>query len=140
LKARADFAAENVKSDCTPPVGDAALLTNTANNGPASAQTNPTLEQVPPPDTAPAWSLVTSLARTPGYRWPLYRYLQAAHVAGKPCPKAQDVLDAWKLKPPAGLRVIEISGRDELEYTLDHGGLKTADLKAIQSAIKGLLV
>jgi len=96
---------------------------------------------VPAPlTTAPTWSLTTSLTRTPGYRWPLFQFLQAAHVAGKPQPKAQDVLDAWKLDPPHGLRVIKSGRRDALEFSLDHGGKKTADLKAIQSAIDGLIV
>jgi hypothetical protein len=90
--------------------------------------------------TASAWSLITSLGRTPGYRWPLYQFLQAAHIAGKPCPKAQDVLVAWQLNPPAGVRVIQSGRRDELEYELTHGGKKTADLRAIQTAISGLVV
>ena len=93
-----------------------------------------------PLTSAPTWSLITSLARTPGYRWPLYQFLQAAHIAGKPCPKAQDVLDAWRINLPAGLSVIQVGRRDALKYKLDHGSTKTADLKAIQSAIKGLLV
>ncbi len=88
----------------------------------------------------PVWSLITSLARTPGYRWPLYQFLQAAHIAGKPCPKAQDVLDAWKLNPPPGLRVVESGRRDALEYALNHGGPKTAELKSIQTAIDRLIV
>jgi hypothetical protein len=111
-----------------------------------TAQTAPTLASVvpasggPAQQPAPAWGLITSLTRTPGYRWPLYQFLQAAHVAGKPCPKAQDVLDAWTLEPPPGLRVIQSGRRDELEYELTHGGKKTADLRAIQAAISGLVV
>lgn len=113
-----------------PPVADTALPVPVvaASDGPA------------PLTTAPAWSLKTPPARTPGYRWPLYQFLQAAHVAGKPCPKAQDVLDGWKLNPPHGLRVIQCGRRDALKYELIHGGEKTADLRAIQATIKGLIV
>ena len=93
-----------------------------------------------PVTPATAWSLITSLARIPGYRWPLHQFLQAEHVAGKSCPKAQDVLNVWKLKPPPGLRVIQSGRHDELEFELSHGGKKTADLRAIQTAINGLVV
>lgn len=90
--------------------------------------------------TAPAWALITSLERTPGYRWPLYQFLREAHVAGKPCPKAQEVLDAWKLNPPSGLAVIKKGRIDLLEYERFEGGKKTADSRAIQASIKGLTV
>lgn len=93
-----------------------------------------------PLTTAPAWSLITSPARTPGYRWALYRFLQAEHVAGKPCPKAQDVLDAWKLNPPLDMAVVQVGRFSALEYQLDHGSKKKADLKAVQAAIRGLIV
>lgn len=90
--------------------------------------------------TALAWSLKTSLERTPGYRWPLIQFLRETHVAGKPCPKAQEVLDDWKLSPPSGLKVIKSGRCDALEYELMHGGKKTADLKAIQAAINDLVI
>lgn len=93
-----------------------------------------------PLTTESAWSPITSLARTPGYRWPLYEFLKAAHTARQPCPKAQDVLNAWKLKPPPGMRVLCIGRRDVLNYQLEHGGEKNADLKAVQAAIRGLIV
>lgn len=93
-----------------------------------------------PLNIAPAWSLKTSLERTPGYRWPLYQFLKAAHAAGKLPPKAQDVLDAWKSNPPPGLSVIQAGRSDVLEYQLNHGAKKCAELKAIQSAIAGLIV
>ena len=94
----------------------------------------------PAKPAAPAWGLITSPERTPGYRWPLYQFLRKAHVAGEPCPKAQAVLDAWKLNPPSGLKVIRSGRCDALEYELAHGGKKTADLKAIQAAIKDLVI
>ena len=92
------------------------------------------------PAAAPTWSLRTSIERTPGYRWPLYQFLKDAYVTGKPCPKAQDVLDAWKLNPPFGLKVIKSGRRDALEYELIYGGKKTVDAKAIQASISGLTV
>lgn len=110
--------------------------TQTATTAPmANANDAPALST-----TAPAWSLITSLTRTPGYRWPLYQFLKNAHAAGQPCPTAQDVLDAWKLKPLPGMSVIRVGRYEKLEYQLEHGGKKNADLKAVQAAIKGLIV
>ena len=88
----------------------------------------------PPPEVE--WNLVRP-KRYPGYRKPLYDFLKAAHAAGEPCPKAREVIDAWKLKPPR--EVPEVMA-DELKYYDVNGDTKTADLKAIQQAIKGLLV
>lgn len=83
----------------------------------------------------PAWSLITSLARSPGYRWPLYQFLKAAHAAGKPCPKAREVLEGWKSNTPPELEVMT----DGVKYSDAQGSTKEADLKAIQQSIKGLL-
>ena len=94
----------------------------------------------PAKPAAPAWSVKTSIKRWPGYRLPLCKFLQAAYVAGELCPKAQDVLNAWKLAPPQRLRVIASYRHDELEFELDHGQKKTADLKAIQAAINALII
>jgi hypothetical protein len=88
---------------------------------------------------APTWKLIPPPLRTPGYRWPLYEFLQAAHVAGRPCPKAQHVLDAWKLNPPERMNVIHKNRRDLLEYELENGNKKVADLKAIQATIGALI-
>ena len=88
----------------------------------------------------PDWCLITLPNRLPGYRWPLYDFLKKAHVAGKPCPKAKHVLDAWKLDPPQGMKVSQKGRRDLLEYELETGDKKTADLKAIQAAIDALIV
>ena len=85
------------------------------------------------------WSLKPSIQRTPGYRWPLYEFLRTAHTAGQFCPKAQHVLDAWKLAPPCGLSVIQLPTRDELEYELETGKKKRANVKGIQAVIKDLL-
>lgn len=90
---------------------------------------------VKPESGARAWSLEPTPSRMPGYRWPLYQVLKAAHVAGEPCPKARQVLDAWKLKPPPELKVMP----DSVQFNDGVGNPKEADLKAIQQSIKGLL-
>ena len=93
----------------------------------------------PAPLTAPAWSLIPTPARLPGYRWPLYQFLKEEHTANKPCPKAQYVLDAWKSKPPHGLKVVQVSRHNELEYEIQTGTTKRATAKQIQSVINDLL-
>lgn len=85
--------------------------------------------------TAPAWSLITTLQRAPGYRWPLYQALKEALTAGRPCPKAREVLEAWKQNTPPELEVMT----DGVKYSDSKGNTKEADLKAIQQAIKGLI-
>ena len=110
---------------------------NTQRATPAPVET---ASDAPAKPAAPEWSLKTSIKKWPGYRLPLHQFLKDAYVAGKPCPKAQDVLDAWKLNPPHGFKVIKSGRHDELEYELNHGHKKTADLKAIQAAIDGLVI
>lgn len=87
----------------------------------------------------PAWRLKSKPVRMPGYRWYLYQFLQASHAAGKPCPKAKTVLDAWKLYPMPTLNVITKGRSVVLEYELENGSKKTADLKAVQAAIDVLM-
>ena len=77
----------------------------------------------------------TQPVRFPGYRKPLHDYVLAQHKAGKPYPKAREVLDSWKLKPPS--EVPEVMN-DGLKYFDQKGNTKTADLKSIQQAIKSL--
>lgn len=79
------------------------------------------------------WSL-KPIERAPGYRWPLYQVLKAAHIAGQPRPKARDVLETWKLKPPPDVQVMP----DGVKYNDGLGNPKEADLKAIGQSIKGL--
>lgn len=90
---------------------------------------------VKPAEGGPGWSLKSSLERAPGYRWPLYQVLKAAHIAGQPRPKARDVLNIWELKPPPDVQVMP----DGVKYNDGLGNPKEANLKAIQQAIKGLL-
>ena len=83
----------------------------------------------------PGWSLKTAIQRYPSYRWPLCQFLKAAHMAGQPCPKARDVVDAWASKPPPNVQVMS----DGIKYDSGSGKKKEADLKAIQQAIEYLL-
>ncbi|TSA14893.1 MAG: hypothetical protein D4R79_02345 [Comamonadaceae bacterium] len=94
---------------------------------------------VTPETGTPAWSLKPTPERLPGYRWPLYQFLKEAHTAGKKCPKAQHVLDAWKLSTPMELKVIQVSRSNELEYEIQTGTKKRATVKQIQAVIKDLL-
>ena len=94
---------------------------------------------VEPDKVEPVWRLKTSIKRLPGYRWQTYQALQDAHIAGQPCPKAQHLLDTWKLAPPNGLKVIQLPRRDELEYELETGEKKRTTVKQIQAVIQGLL-
>ncbi len=81
-----------------------------------------------------AWNLVRP-KRLPGYRKSLFDFLRAAQMAGKSCPSARDVLDAWKTNPPFDVQVMA----DSIKYNNGMGTLKEANLKAIQQAIKALL-
>lgn len=92
------------------------------------------------PGDAPTWALIAPPDRMPGYRWQLYQFLKAAHDAKEPYPKAEQVIEAWKSKPPPGLQVIQKGRNESLQYELAHGGKKEAHKKAIQSAIKDLVV
>ena len=85
-------------------------------------------------DSAPdgvSWTLVKP-QRFQGYSKPLYDLLGAAHAAGRPCPTARDVLDAWKIKLP-----LEVAGfmGDGLQFFDAKGNTKPADLKAISKVI-----
>lgn len=93
-----------------------------------------------PASDGPAWQLKPPPKKMPGYRWPLYQFLKSAHGASERKPKALEVLSAWKLNPPAGIRVIEKGQTLNLEYTLTTGGKKIADLKAVQQVIDALIV
>lgn len=92
------------------------------------------------PVTIKPWKLKPVPNRLPGYRWPLYQFLKAAHDGGMACPTASDVLAAWAANPPPGM-LVELSGehRDELQYKTAEGVRKWAKRKQIQGAINGLL-
>lgn len=83
---------------------------------------------------SPIWAVIKP-QRFPGYRAPLYRFLSDAHRAGKSCPKAREVLDAWReSKPPEIEQVLS----DGVNYYDSEGNVKAADLNAIRQAIKRL--
>ncbi|MFZ2387384.1 MAG: hypothetical protein WAW69_06220 [Polaromonas sp.] len=137
LKPLAEPVAINSSTPCNPP--QPARPEDTSRNR-AQLQAVPVAAGsasggVKPAEGGPGWSLKSSLERAPGYRWPLYQVLKAAHIAGKPRPKARDVLNIWELKPPPDVQVMP----DGVKYNDGLGNPKEANLKAIQQAIKGLL-
>lgn len=87
------------------------------------------------PANGPGWVLVKP-DRYPGYRKPLYDFLKAAHSAGESCPKARDVLDAWKNQPPPDVSEVMTDG---MKYYDSKGDTKPVGLKAIQQSINGLV-
>jgi hypothetical protein len=89
-----------------------------------------------PAIAVPSWSPITSLQRASGYRWPLYQFLKAAHAAGKPIPKARDVLDKWRENPPPDVATVTDNG---LKYYDAKGNTKPADLEAIRKAIDRMI-
>jgi|GEM_PF-6340740 len=97
----------------------------------------PSMVPVIPPEPVkaasdgPVWHL-TEPKRYQGYGKPLYDLLKAAHIARQPCPKARDVLDAWKKNPPFGVTEVMVDG---IKYYDANGNTKTADLGAIRAAI-----
>jgi hypothetical protein len=92
---------------------------------------------VPPLEhpTKVGWNLNKPI-RFPGYRKPLYDYLKKQHTAGKPCPTAREVLDAWKENLPSEVPEVVSDG---LKYFDSKGNTKAADLKSIQQAIRVLI-
>lgn len=90
-----------------------------------------TPEPVKATGAGPGWHL-TEPKRYQGYGKPLYDLLKAAHIARQPCPKARDVLDAWKKNPPFGVTEVMVDG---IKYYDAKGNTKTADLDAIRAAI-----
>ena len=116
-------------------------ITVVVSDAPEQADTKPqpTPEPTPvvqlPVKHGPGWTLKPSLERSPGYRWPLYQILKAAHIAGQPCPKPREVLEIWKLHPPPDVQVMP----DGVKYNDGLGNPKEANLRAIGKAIKYLL-
>ena len=86
------------------------------------------------PANSQGWTLATP-RRFPGYRKQLFDFLKAAHSAGNIRPKARDVLDVWTKARPSN--VTEVM-HDGLKYLNCKGDTNTADLKAIEQAIKAL--
>lgn len=113
-----------------------ACITVAAPDAPTQTDTKPQAAPREAVDSSDAtgWSLAIP-TRYPGYRKQLFDLLKARHAAGQTCPTARDVLDTWKMAMPYA--VTEVMG-DSLKYEDTKGNTQTADLKAIQQAIKGL--
>ena len=71
--------------------------------------------------------------RFQGYTEPLYLLLGKAHSEGKPRPRAREVLQAWAANLPA--QIAKVIEGESLDYYLEKGGTKTANLRAIAAAI-----
>ena len=85
--------------------------------------------------TGQTWKLKTSIARFPGYRGPLHRFLKAQFAAGTPRPNARDFLDYLIENQQPGLKVLL---PDRLEYSTGKGW-KEATLKSISASISALI-
>lgn len=78
------------------------------------------------------WAVKRPQRSTP-YGAPLYKFLQAECLSGRPrCPTARDVLDAWSATMPP--EIIEVM-QGGFKYYASNGDVKTADLAALRSTI-----
>lgn len=92
------------------------------------------IQSAPAAPDGQAWTL-RQPQRFRGYRAPLYRFLKAAQAAGQPCPKARDVLEAWRdARPDEVFKVLP----GELHYYDAEGNAATAPIAAVQKAIDRL--
>ena len=80
--------------------------------------------------------VLKKLKRPQGYGKPLHDFLNAANIAGSPCPKARDVLDAWGQRKPDAIQEVIL---DEIKYYANDGTLKTANLGAIRKTISRMV-
>lgn len=83
------------------------------------------------PVAAESWHLKEP-ERERGYNYELYRILKAAHDAGKPCPKARDVLDSWGANRPPNISEVMPDG---FKYLDPKGNTKAADLELLRKTI-----
>lgn len=82
---------------------------------------------------AVGWTVRRPERFTP-YSQPLFSFLSAAHREGRPRPPtARDVLEAWRVNPPAEVAKVLT---DSFDYYDSNGNIKAADLKALSQAIK----
>jgi hypothetical protein len=103
---------------------------------PVPAAVVPTSEAKRPID----WQLIAPPERLPGYRWPLYQYLEQALKTSKPRPTAHDVFSAWRNNPPNEMTVSGTERNPVLNYKVSIGTPKIADKKAVQAAIDKLIL
>lgn len=85
--------------------------------------------------TVKAW-IPTKPKRFQGYTEPLYLLLEAAHIAGDDRPTARDVLQAFAAKQPSQIAKVIVG--ESLDYYIEKGTTKTANLKAIRETIRGM--
>lgn len=85
-----------------------------------------------PAASMPAWS-VSKYERFTGYNVPLHALLIAAHREGKPRPKAQDVLEAWRICLPREIAQVLPDGFDCYNNA---GNTKHVGIAAIREAIR----
>ena len=83
----------------------------------------------------PKWTL-TKPKRFQGYTEPLHLLLESAYIAGKSKPTARDVLQTWSKNQPS--HIAKVIPGESLDYYLDKGGTKSANLKAIAASIRGM--
>lgn len=107
----------------------------------------------------PSWKVITTHVRERGYRSDLLAFLKTEMSAGKPRPKANDLVNAWMDKPPVDIVVIRNSTlvnppksdhqdatqvssvrrtRNGIRYKISSGEFRYADLKTINARIKSL--
>lgn len=96
---------------------------------PAPAAQQP--EQVPATSRRDGWPLHKP-QRFQGYVVPLYHLLRASHTDGKSRPSARDVLEAWRVSPPAEVAMMLPGSFDCYDR---QGDTKPVSLKALQKAI-----
>lgn len=125
---------DRVRVDKVLDIAAARGWTQGAVHGNASPQ-RPGKSPVVEPPTAgaetPAWILKRP-KRFQGYAKPLYDFLKAEHDAGKPRPKAHDVLEAWSRTRPLDIGQVTSNSFD---YAGADGKTKTAELAAIGKTI-----
>lgn len=132
----------------------AAPLTGLATHAPKISSLTGNEHNSVGPTNGPGWRVKTTVTKFPGYRDPLYKFLNTEQVTGKPCPTAQDTIDAWTTAPPVDITVIKdkayivtngriaptdkVTIRNGIHFKLETGEGKQANLKSIQASIKNL--
>lgn len=95
-------------------------------------QATPTPVEADSASNASVWA-VQKPKRYAGYTAPLYRLLSEINCTGRPVPTARDVVEAWRITPPAEIAQVLVDGFD---YYDSRGETKAASLDAIRKAIE----
>ena len=83
------------------------------------------------PAVAESWH-IKKPERAHGYTWELYSVLKDAHDAGKPRPKARDVLDSWAECKP--IDILEVT-RVAFKCKNSNGSVKSVSIDSLRTAI-----